>query len=321
MLEYFRGWRSQPQIFRHFATYSRTSILDALREMLSSELVVEEGTSQALADAACEGAWRPWLPDAGVMHFGTKDAPYVEGAAATAVVEGLLQAAPQPPFSKRRAGTPVVKLPRPAGTKTTLLDSLFQRRTHRSFSPDPLRLDQLSALLSYVWGVTGYLEDPLLGRLPLKTSPSGGARHPEEVYVVALRVEGLKPGIYHYVPDHHCLEFIPVPAAPARAVEYCAGQDWVAGAAALFIMTAALARTMWKYPFPRAYRLLLTEAGHLCQTFCLVATALGLGPFCTMALKDSLIERDLGLDGFDEAVLYVAGVGVPQHRADARQSR
>ncbi len=30
-----------------------------------------------------------------------------------------------------------------------------------------------------------------------------------------------------------------------------------------------------------------------------------------MALKDSLIEADLGIDGVTESVLYVAGVGLP----------
>jgi hypothetical protein len=54
----------------------------------------------------------------------------------------------------------------------------------------------------------------------------------------------------------------------------------------------------------------LLEAGHFCQTFCLVATWLGLAPFCTAALYDEKIERDLDLSA-DEAVLYAAGVGVP----------
>jgi hypothetical protein len=36
---------------------------------------------------------------------------------------------------------------------------------------------------------------------------------------------------------------------------------------------------------------------------------LGLAPFCTAALRDTLIERDLGIDGIRESVLYVAGVG------------
>src|SRR5260221_10115686 len=48
----------------------------------------------------------------------------------------------------------------------------------------------------------------------------------------------------------------------------------------------------------------------LCQTFCLVATWLGLAPFCTAALVDPEIEADLGVDGSSEFVLYAAGVGV-----------
>ena len=43
--------------------------------------------------------------------------------------------------------------------------------------------------------------------------------------------------------------------------------------------------------------------------FCLTATALGLAPFCLMGLADSLIERDLGIDGITESILYAAGVG------------
>ena len=53
----------------------------------------------------------------------------------------------------------------------------------------------------------------------------------------------------------------------------------------------------------------LAESGHLCQTFCLVATWLGLAPFCTMALADSRIERDLEIDGVSESIIYAAGVG------------
>ena len=78
------------------------------------------------------------------------------------------------------------------------------------------------------------------------------------------------------------------------------------------IMTAVIERSRWKYRMARAYRVLLTEAGHLCQVFYLVATALGLAPFCTMALADSVIEQDLRLDAINESVLYVAGVGLPQ---------
>jgi hypothetical protein len=74
-------------------------------------------------------------------------------------------------------------------------------------------------------------------------------------------------------------------------------------------------RQMWRYPYPRAYRAALVEAGHVCQTFCLAATWLGLAPFCLMGLADSLIEADLGVDGVGESILYAAGVGRPRKGA------
>jgi nitroreductase len=84
-------------------------------------------------------------------------------------------------------------------------------------------------------------------------------------------------------------------------------------------MTAVFRRTLRKYQLARAYRVVLLDAGHLCQTFCLVATWLELAPFCTAALKDTLIEEDLGIDGIRESVLYVAEVGHPATSARAKR--
>jgi SagB-type dehydrogenase family enzyme len=163
--------------------------------------------------------------------------------------------------------------------------------------------------------VQGFVQTNVFGRLPYKTSPSGGARHPGEVYLMALRVDGLASGMYHYQANSNRLERLPTKVSPRKASSYCADQPYFAGAAALFIMTAVFARTMWKYRRARAYRVVLLETGHLCQTFCLTATRLGLAPFSTAALKDSLIEEDLGVDGITESVLYVAGVGLVAHRS------
>jgi SagB-type dehydrogenase family enzyme len=136
---------------------------------------------------------------------------------------------------------------------------------------------------------------------------------------MALRVKGLSPSLYHYHPAHHHLETIRANATREKAWLYCARQNFAKNAGALFLMTAVFPRTMWKYHLARAYRVVLLDAGHLCQTFCLVATWLGLAPFCTAALKDTLIEEDLGIDGIRESVLYIAGVGLPATSVRARR--
>src|SRR5512133_1785509 len=91
----------------------------------------------------------------------------------------------------------------------------------------------------------------------------------------------------------------------------CAHQCWVRAAAAVFILTARIDRTIWKYTHAHAYRVLLLDAGHLGQTFHLVCTALGLAPFTSAAMHDEVIERELGLDGVVEVPVYAAALGRP----------
>ena len=106
----------------------------------------------------------------------------------------------------------------------------------------------------------------------MKTSPSGGSRHPLELYVCARRVAGLEPGLYHYAADDHCLERLARHNRPARVRRYLPGQFFYEGAAALLFFTAVFERYQWKYHSARAYRAVFIEAGHQCQTFCLLAT-------------------------------------------------
>ena len=94
---------------------------------------------------------------------------------------------------------------------------LLARKTHRQFSRRELKLETISQLLSFVWGATGYLHSPLFGKLLRKTSPSGGARHPGEVYLMALRVKDLRPGLYHYHPGQHYLATISNNATRTKA--------------------------------------------------------------------------------------------------------
>ena len=240
----------------------------------------------------------------------TKDAPFV-GAdwPMEEKLKALPTTPPPPQFKKIRGATPI-RLSAPAVEKDTFFETLHARRTHREFSKAAVSLENVSSLLHTTWGVQGYVETNVFGNLPFKTSPSGGARHPIEVYLVALRVKGLdRGGIYHYQAKDNTLAKIPGKVTARRASDYCAGQPYFGAAAALFIMTAVFERTMWKYGRGRAYRVVLLDTGHLAQTFCLTATRLGLGPFSTAALKDSMIETDLGIDGISESVMYVTGVG------------
>jgi SagB-type dehydrogenase family enzyme len=319
VLNFFDTWRTRQQAITHFARYTQRSLRLALTHLVKHRLLLRKDSPEEIQDTRIAKEWSAWLPE-GSFHFLTKDAPYVDRSNWTLDrLKAVVPKTPQPKMLKTLKGAAKLSLPRRVFPDSEFIQVLIARKTHRQFSKEKLPLETVSQLLSLVWGVSGYLYSPRFGKLLRKTSPSGGARHPGEVYLLALRVEGLSPGLYHYHPVHHNLSIISRNATPEKAWLYCARQNFTKNAAALFLMTAMFQRTMWKYHFARAYRVVLLDAGHLCQTFCLVATWLGLAPFCTAALKDTLIERDLGIDGVRESVLYVGGVGLPATSARARR--
>ena len=252
-------------------------------------------------------AWRTWNPAAGFFHFATKDVRYRSQVVETSAAirsEGRSVRAPSPLKKGYPAG---IRLP-PARLTGEVPSLLLARRTWRKFGRRPLTLTELATLLQLTWGVHGWIKVPRVGQFALKTSPSGGALHSIEVYLLARKVSGLDPGLYHYHPDTHRL--VRVGRRGARQVtDYIPGQHWFKDAGAVFLMTTVFDRVQWRYFHARAYRAILAEAGHLCQTFCLVATWLGLAPFSTMGLSDRRIESDLEIDGVSESIIYAAGVG------------
>ena len=293
-----------------FDCYTRESVGAAILKLIEAQLLLECGSPEAVQDDLLDSSWKPWLPEGG-FHFLTKDASYVGGDWTLEQKMVAIPRTPAPAQFKKIEGAESISLPFHEVETDSFFQTLHARRSRRKFSAGETPLDCVSKLLQTTWGVQGYVQSKCFGPLPLKTSPSGGARNPIEVYLMALKVKGLNPGLYHYDAGGHALAKLSPEVTPQMARAYCADQPFAAHSAALFIMTAVFARTMWKYHHPRAYRVVLLDAGHLGQTFCLTATRLGLAPFCTAALKDTLIEKDLGIDGISESVLYVTGVGMP----------
>jgi SagB-type dehydrogenase family enzyme len=310
VLAFFSKWRTSQEALIHFDGYTPESVISTLSQFVKQGLLLVKDSRETVQDSRLAKEWSAWLPE-GSFHFSTKDVPFLPDNLSLDTWKAILPKRPPPKIFKTVKGPKKTLPPARAFPNSEFIRVLHARKTHRRFSKQEVTLEAVSQLLSLVWGVTGYFCSSMFGKLLHKTSPSGGARHPGEVYVMALRVKGLKPGLYHYHPAHHCLKMISPNATRQKAYLYCARQGHARNAAALFLMTAVFRRTMWKYHLARAYRAVLLDAGHLCQTFCLVATWLGLAPFCTAALKDTLIEKELGIDGISESVLYVAGIGCP----------
>jgi SagB-type dehydrogenase family enzyme len=314
LLDFFDRWRHPQEAVDRLGAFPAAAARAGVRKLLAADLLVREHTAEAERDAATSRAWARWHP-AGPFHYATRDVPFVPEEQMAAVLRRFLAVSKQPPQFKRHPGAPRVRLPAAAAPDAPFPSVLMARRTHRHFAPVPVPLGALSTLLYYTFGVTGSVRSPALGPLIHKTSPSGGSRHPVEAYVAALRVDGLSAGLYHYASGRHELAQLRAGNLQRRVAGWCADQAFVANAAAVVFLTAVLPRVSWKYRFGRAYRIVLLDAGHVGQTFCLAATWLGLAPFCTAALRDTIVEQVLGVDGVTEVALYVLGVGVPATRS------
>jgi putative peptide maturation dehydrogenase len=197
-----------------------------------------------------------------------------------------------------------------------LYGGLNRRKTSRGFDREKrVTAEQLATVLAYVWGCHGLADYGQGLAIVKKTSPSGGGLHPIEAYPIVRDVEGVSPGLYHYNVRHHALELM-AELEPADveelALDFTAGQTYFQSAHVLFLMTARFPRSYWKYrDYPRAYGVILMDAGHLSQTLYLVSTDLGLGAFVTAAINGANIEERLGLDGYREGAILICGCGPP----------
>lgn len=309
VLDVFDRWRPLAAAAKALPEAKPSLVRQIVETLVDLTLLQRSDRPAAGVEAGLRG-WLPWGAAAGFFHAATRDVLYESDLGVIARrARAKARREPMPPAVKRYRGASTIALPAMRAGDDAFSKVLQHRRTWRRFGRTPASLADLADVLGLTFGVQRWIDLPGVGKVALKSSPSGGARHPIECYVVALRVAGLPRGIYHYRPDTHRLERLRTGATPADVRRLLPSQPWYSGASVVVLMTAVFARTQWRYPTGRAYRVILAEAGHLCQTFCLTASWRGLAPFCTMALADSRIERHLGIDGVSEAVLYAAGFG------------
>jgi SagB-type dehydrogenase family enzyme len=314
ILGLFGEWKSVDAVFGRDAAARRTAAA-VLRRLERAGLLEASGRPASTRERAM-ASWGTWNPAAGFFHSFTRHLTYPTASTG----HGVGQAHD---VTVAKASAPQTRAPQalsiplgPIKRTGEFADVLLQRRTWRRFGGGGITMIELSTLLNLTWGVQQWGETADGARVALKTSPSAGACQPLECYVLALHVKNLPRGIYHYAADRHRLTPVVRRAAPTKVTAYIPGQPFYKDAAALMIITAVFGRTQARYTSPRTYRSVLLEAGHVCQTFCLVATWLKLAPFCTARLADATIEKDLAIDGLTEAALYVAGVGARPRGVD-----
>ncbi len=208
----------------------------------------------------------------------------------------------RPPRYKSYRGVEEIGLPSPVGFRgLTVEEALERRRSLRDYADRALSLEALSRLLWAAQGITAE-------RFELRAAPSAGALYPIETYPVVHKVADVEPGIYHYAVREHALEVLETGGFQGPLTQAGLYQAFLGQANVCFVLSAIFQRTRWRYR-ERAYRYVLLEAGHIAQNLYLEATSMGLGACAVGAFRDDELNDLVGLDGVDEAALYIISVG------------
>ncbi|NVO65850.1 SagB/ThcOx family dehydrogenase [Methanofollis tationis] len=214
----------------------------------------------------------------------------------------------QPPLERKDSGAGL-PLPLPGEACPGAIDltaAIARRRSVRTYATAKMPLATLSYLLWCSQGVQSVVGQDWT----IRSVPSAGARHALETYVLANRVDGVEPGLYHYAALSNRLFRLQAPADVAdRIRDACLNQPMVTDAAAFFIWAADIYRMTWRYG-ERGYRYIFIDAGHACQNLYLAAEAVDCGVCAIGAFDDDALNAILGLDGKDIFVIYCAAAGM-----------
>lgn len=217
---------------------------------------------------------------------------------------------PQPPLEKSYGEDAViVELPpvsEGALKKADIFKCMKSRRSRRKFADEPVTLEELSFLL---WATQGVDRVTANNYSTLRPVPSGGARHPFETYLAVSNVDGLKKGVYRYLALSHRLLFMYEEENVAKlVVNATSGQKFAGTGAVTFIWSCTPYRGEWRYSFG-AHKVMLLDAGHVCQNLYLASEALGCGTCAIAAYDQKLTDELIRVDGEEEFSIYIAPVG------------
>jgi SagB-type dehydrogenase family enzyme len=115
--------------------------------------------------------------------------------------------------------------------------------------------------------------------------------------------------MYRYLPLEHELLFLYSDEnLSGKIVNAALGQPYPGKAAVTFVWTAVPYRMEWRYDLA-AHKVILLDAGHVCQNLYLGCSAIRSGTCAIAAYHQDKMDELLQVDGEEEFAIYLAPVG------------
>jgi SagB-type dehydrogenase family enzyme len=247
--------------------------------------------------------------EAGVYHEGTRDYPFVDMSHKGAFVsdnermKNYEQDWTAPDVYQEFSSVGSVPLQK--------VDETFENYLKtRKQSPDKFK--DLSLLFDFCFGERlrldhAFDEQEFLQLESLrKTIPSGGGRHPTEVFF-AVKTEqmGVAPGLYHYNVKHNRLDLL-------RGGELFADIEKIVklpdDTRAVLFFSSLCERAMWRYRDPRSWRAFVIDIGHAEHMCGEVSNAIDYSLTCCHHFDADAAARFIGTDPFRQPIMSIASL-------------
>lgn len=295
---------------------SRTHAEEACDTFLSHGVLEENSdpTLEELRDTWSEYGWR----DAADFHISSRGLAFIPdsdgGATYKEIYSNLLQepdyaGGQRPHYSPKETGKKFSQDSEDLDSSLSVGEVYDSARPVNKFIGATPRMTDVLGAIRDGFGVQK-LVGGSLGTHQKRPYPSGGARHPLELYVVTRHDSENDYCSYWYDPITHELHLQKENISKRSIDSACFGKGGVVSAEVFLAISCRWARHSWKYRYSRSYRMILLELGHLVQSLNLNLRARGVDVFQCPSMHDSKWTELLALgDGCSEAPLYVLSLG------------
>lgn len=250
--------------------------------------------------------WYNWH-EASAYQEATRDYPFLRMDLPDAFVqddrrmEEYVARTPVPPIYMQVEAMSSVPLPRlRVGESADALVAALSKEERRG-------LEGLGLLFDICFGERARRPFGVQGHFLRKSIPSGGARHPTEIFFASFAGSPVSLGVYHYNVEHHRLDAISL-GDTSGAFEHTTFdlfKKYVVTPIGLLVFTSHWERAMWRYRDARSWRAPLIDVGHALMAYRTLCQQLGFGYYTYQKFRDRELCRLIGRDPVQTTPLFV----------------
>lgn len=305
-LAHLSDWQPESEVvdlLSEIAGIPELAARSEVKRLVKGRILVSDEDAEQLDTFAAEPLWSShgWREafTYQVLSDSIKRVDYRKRDGAQSDIETMhqyLAERPEPPMYKPPVSTATVALPEPSKTLNITMHDVLLKHGIPDRPSVPMSMQDLSTFLYFSFGQIGVKKTPALGDQVRKASPSGGARHPTEAYLMVLESGELPSGIYHYSVRDHALEFMTAEIDRDWVAQHVVGKpEWMDISPTMaIVLTSRVERSMYRYRENYSYRPIHHDVGHLVETASLTARALGHKFFRGFSVNDREVSKKLG---------------------------